>query len=92
MVPGILIIILFAAFNLDEFEGELGAVALVIVSVLTFDLPNVKLSLPKKRYIRSTYLPSISTEKICVGRGCTQMIKFTWKCFVDNFFFKLESN
>ena len=41
MVPGILIIILFAAFNLDEFEGELGAVALVIVSVLTFDLANV---------------------------------------------------
>jgi len=32
MVPGIIIIILFAAFDLDEYDGQLGYIFLVIVS------------------------------------------------------------
>ena len=33
MVPGFIMIILFAAFSLDEFDGELGPVFLLIVSI-----------------------------------------------------------
>ena len=36
MVPGLLMIILFAAFDLDEFDGEMGPVALVIVRIVPF--------------------------------------------------------
>ena len=32
MVPGIIMIILFAAFNLDEYDGQIGYICLVIVS------------------------------------------------------------